>query len=209
MVKERLGMTIDTKRCIACNSCAVACKIENNLPNFNWWNRVMTVGGNHMDAPSGMYPNLEMYNITLACQHCENPACVKVCPVGATYKDEETGVVRQDYDKCIGCRMCMAACPYTGVRSFNWEEPRYHLEFSVGDSDAPGHQKHVVEKCTMCWHRLAKGLAPACVEACSARARHFGDLNDPDSDVSRLIRERGYQQLLPERGTEPSVYYLV
>ena len=91
----------------------------------------MTVGGNHMDAPSGMYPNLEMYNITLACQHCENPACVKVCPVGATYKDEETGVVRQDYDKCIGCRMCMAACPYTGVRSFNWEEPRYHLEFSV------------------------------------------------------------------------------
>lgn len=209
MADQRLGMTIDTKRCVACNSCAVACKIENNLPNNNWWNRVMTVGGEHMDAPEGIYPNLKMHNITLSCQHCENPACVKVCPVGATYKDEESGVVRQDYDKCIGCRMCMAACPYTGVRSFNWEEPAYHLDFPVGDSEVPAHQKHVVEKCTLCWHRLAKGLAPACVEVCSARARHFGDLNDPDSEVSRLIRERSYKQLLPERGTNPSVYYLV
>lgn len=109
MSKQRLALLIDTKRCIACNSCAVACKIENNLPDGNWWNRVMTVGGGHLDEPRGEYPNLEMYNVTLSCQHCENPACVKVCPVGATYKDPDTGVVRQDYDKCIGCRMCVAA----------------------------------------------------------------------------------------------------
>lgn len=209
MAEKKLAMVVDTKCCVACNSCAVACKIENNLPKGIWWNRIMTVGGNNLDSPKGVYPNLSMYNITLSCQHCENPACVKVCPVGATYKDPETGVVRQDYDKCIGCRMCMAACPYTGVRSFNWEEPAYHLDFAVGDRDVSEHQKHVVEKCTMCWHRLAKGLQPACVEVCSPRARHFGDLNDPDSDVSKLLAQRSYMQLLPEQGTRPSVYYLV
>lgn len=149
-----------------------------------------------------------MYNVTVACQHCENPACVKVCPVGATYKDPETGVVRQDYDKCIGCRMCMSACPYNGVRSFNWEEPVYHLDFATGDQDVAPHQKHVVEKCTFCWHRLAKGLAPACVEACSARARIFGDASDPDSAVSQKLRERSSMRLLEDRDTEPSVYFL-
>ena len=172
MAESKLVMLVDTKRCIACNSCAVACKVENNLPKDIWWNRVMTVGGPHMDAPAGTYPNLEMYNVTVACQHCENPACVKVCPVGATYKDPETGVVRQDYDKCIGCRMCMSACPF-------------------------------------CWHRLAKGLAPACVEVCSARARIFGDANDPDSEVSQKLRERSSMRLLEDRETEPSVYFLV
>ncbi len=150
MAESKLVMLVDTKRCIACNSCAVACKVENNLPKDIWWNRVMTVGGPHMDAPAGTYPNLEMYNVTVACQHCENPACVKVCPVGATYKDPETGVVRQDYDKCIGCRMCMSACPYNGVRSFNWEEPSYHLDFARwrsrrgAASEARGGEVHVL-----------------------------------------------------------------
>lgn len=209
MTKQRLAMVVDTKRCIACNSCAVACKIENNLPNDIWWNRILTIGGAHLDSPEGTYPNLKMMNITASCQHCDNPACVKVCPVGATYKDPETGIVRQDYEKCIGCRMCMAACPYTGIRSFNWEEPAHHLDFAVGDADVPAHQKHVVEKCTFCNHRLAKGLAPACIEVCSARARHFGDLNDPTSEVSKLLEDREYMQLLPEKGTNPSVYYLV
>ena len=124
MAKQRLGMVIDTGRCMACNSCAVACKVENNLPQGIWWNRVHNDGGPNLDSPKGKYPNLgKMMTITLACQHCENPACVKVCPVGATYKDSETGVVRQDYQKCIGCRMCMAACPYTGALSFlHWDE---------------------------------------------------------------------------------------
>lgn len=209
MCAQRLGMVIDTKKCIACNSCAVACKIENNLPNGIWWNRVMSVGGPNLDSPSGEYPHLKMDNITLACQHCENPACVKVCPVGATYKDPDTGVVRQDYDKCIGCRMCMSACPYTGVRSFNWEEPQHHLDFAVGDQDVAIHQKHVVEKCTLCWHRLAKGLQPSCMEVCIGRARYFGDFNDPESEVSKLIASRSSEQLLADRGTNPSVYFLV
>ena len=206
---ERLGMVIDMKACIACASCAVACKVENNLPDEVWWNRVLTDGGENPDTPAGVYPDLTMSNLVVACQHCDNPACVKVCPVGATYKDPETGVVRQDYDKCIGCRMCMSACPYTGVRSFNWEEPKHVVGHALGDADVPAHQKHVVEKCTMCWHRLAKGLQPACVEVCPARVRYFGDLNDPDSEISQLIREREYKQLLSSEGTNPSVYYLV
>ena len=206
---KRYGMVVDTKRCIGCNTCAVACKIENNLPSNIWWNRALTDGGDSPDTPSGVFPNLKMDFLTLQCQHCENPACVKVCPVGATYKDPETGVVRQDYDKCIGCRMCMAACPYTGVRSFNWEEPQHVVPHALGDVDVPVHQKHVVEKCTFCWHRLAKGLEPACLEMCPGRGRFFGDLNDPDSEVSKLIASREYKQLLPDEGTKPSVYYLV
>ena len=203
------GMVIDTKRCVGCNACTVACKMANNVPQDIFWTRALTDGGEMMDTPAGEFPDVSLRYITVSCQHCENPACAKVCPVGATYKDPETGVVRQDYDKCIGCRMCMSACPYTGVRSFNWEEPKYHMDYAVGGKDVPAHQKHVVEKCTMCWHRLAKGLQPACVEVCPGRVRFFGDFNDPESEVSRLLRERAHKQLLPERGTNPSVYYLV
>jgi molybdopterin-containing oxidoreductase family iron-sulfur binding subunit len=201
-------MVIDTDACIACSSCAMACKIENNLPEQNWWNRILTVGGDNQGTPSGTYPDLAMSTITLACQHCENPACTRVCPVGATFKREEDGVVIQDYAKCIGCRMCIAACPYTGVRSFNWEEPHYTVPFA-GDADIPAHQKHTVEKCNFCAHRLARGESPACIEVCPARARFFGDLEDPESEPSKLIVKRKHMQLLPEQGTRPSVYYLV
>ena len=161
-----------------------------------------------MDTPAGSWPNNTMSYLPVNCQHCENPACVKVCPVGATYKDPETGIVRQDYDKCIGCRMCMAACPYTGVRSFNWNEPEYAIDVPVG-GDVPLHQKHTVEKCILCSHRVEKDLEPACIAACPARARHFGDFDDAESEVSRLIRDREYKQLLASEGTNPSVYYLV
>ena len=203
------GMAIDTKRCVGCNACTVACKVANNVPANIFWTRALTDGGDAADTPAGTFPNISMSYLTLGCQHCENPACVKVCPVGATYRDPETGVVRQDYDKCIGCRMCMAACPYTGVRSFNWEEPQHTIDFAVGDADAAPHQKHVVEKCTMCWHRLAKGEEPLCVKTCLARARFWGDLDDPDSEVATLVRERSSKQLLADEGTNPSVYYLV
>ena len=124
-------------------------------------------------------------------------------PRGRYLQGSRDGAVRQDYDKCIGCRMCMSACPYTGVRSFNWEEPKHAIGHAMGDADVATHQKHVVEKCTMCWHRLAKGLQPACVEVCPGRVRFFGDFNDPESEVSRLLRERAHKQLLPERGTNP------
>ena len=208
----RYGMVIDTKKCIGCHVCAMACKTENNLPNDVWWNRIFTDNGGEMgfDMVGGSYPdNLQFGYIPVACQHCENPACVKVCPVGATYKDPETGVVRQDYDKCIGCRMCLAACPYTGVRSFNWEEPAYYADFALGDADAAKHEKHTVEKCIFCTQRVARGEQPACVADCIGRARHFGDLDDPNSEVSKLLASREYTQLHTEFGTKPSVYYLV
>ena len=206
----RYGMVIDTKRCFGCHTCTTSCKLANHLPAGIMWNRVLTDGGEGIDTPAGQYPNSLSLSFTpLACQHCENPACTRVCPVGATYKDPETGVVRQDYDKCIGCRMCMAACPYTGVRSFNWEEPKYYVEGFFGDKNVPEHQKHTVEKCTMCWQRIAEGREPKCVESCLGRARFMGDLDDPGSEVSQLIASRPYEQLLPEMGTNPSVYYLV
>ena len=203
------GMVIDTKQCIGCQTCAVACKLNNNVPQGVFWNRVLTDGGGYADTARGEYPNNHISYQPVSCQHCENPACTKVCPVGATYKDPETGVVRQDYDKCIGCRMCIAACPYTGVRSFNWEEPKYAVDVELGDADSPKHQKHVVEKCTFCYQRISKGGTPACMVLCPGRARHWGDLDDPDSEVSKLIRERPYEQLLADEGTRPSVYYLV
>jgi molybdopterin-containing oxidoreductase family iron-sulfur binding subunit len=103
----------------------------------------------------------------------------------------------------------MAACPYTGVRQFNWEEPRYHLDFATGDKDIAPHQKHTVEKCTLCANLLAKNEIPMCVEACVGNARFFGDLDDPTSEVARLVASRQHMQLLPEQGTNPSVYYLV
>ena len=205
----RYGMVIDLHRCIGCHTCSVSCKLANNLPNDVWWNRILTAGGDEMDTAVGDFPNLRMQHVPVSCQHCENPACVKVCPVGATYKDPDTGAVRQDYDKCIGCRMCMSACPYMGVRSFNWEEPKYSVDFSVGDMEAPVHQKHVVEKCTFCYQRTSQGETPACMELCPGRARYWGDFDDPDSEVSQLIRDREYMQLLPEMGTNPSTYYLV
>ncbi|MEG1561840.1 MAG: 4Fe-4S dicluster domain-containing protein [Raoultibacter sp.] len=209
MAKNRYAMVIDTRSCIGCNSCAVACKMENNIPNNIWWNKAVTVGGENVDTPAGTYPNLSWWNYTLSCQHCENPACVRSCPVGATYKDPTTGIVMQDYDKCIGCRMCMAACPYTSVRSFNWEEPQYNIGFATGAPEVPAHQKHTVEKCVFCHHRVSQGLKPACVDVCPGRARFFGDLNDPNSEVSQLILNNRYEQLLTENGTEPNVYFLI
>lgn len=205
----RYGMAIDTKRCVGCNACTTACKMANNVPDDIFWTRALTKGGDEVDTPAGTFPNLSMVYYTLGCQHCDNPACVKVCPVGATHKDTETGIVLQDYDRCIGCRMCMAACPYTGVRSFNWQEPKNQMGFAIGDAEVPAHQKHTVEKCTFCYQRTSRGETPACMDLCPARARHWGDLDDPDSEISKLIASRSYEQLLTDRGTSPNVYYLV
>lgn len=202
-----LGMVIDLSRCIGCHTCSVACKQANNLPNDIWWNRVLTVGGDSMDTAAGTYPNNQLEYITINCQHCESPSCTKACPVGATYKREEDGVVVQNYDKCIGCRMCMVACPYN-ARSFNWKKPEYYVDFAVGDYDAPKHQYNVVEKCSFCVNRLARNVMPACMELCLGRARYWGDLDDPDSDVSKALQGRQYVRLLEDKGTNPNVYYL-
>ena len=205
----RYGMVIDTKKCVGCHVCAMACKTENNLPNDVWWNRIFTDNGGEMgfDMVGGSYPeNLQFGYVPVACQHCENPACVKVCPVGATYKDPETGVVRQDYDKCIGCRMCMAACPYN-ARSFNWEEPVRDVDFNYGDAEVPVRPRGVAEKCTLCRERTDRGEEPMCVVCCPTHARIFGDLDDPASEVSKTVVERKAHVLLEEQGTRPQVYY--
>lgn len=205
----RYGMVIDTKACMGCNTCVVKCKQSNNLPNGILWNHIYTDGGEGPDTAAGEFPNCRMAFFPVACQHCENPACVEVCPIGATYKDSETGIVVQDYDRCIGCRMCMSACPYEGVRSYNWDEPQYYIDLRQGEAGIAEHQAHVVEKCEMCKERVADGLPPACVEVCPGRARFFGDFDDPDSEVSQLIARNHVEQLLPDQGTNPSIYYIV
>jgi len=206
MRKKRYVMLVDMTRCIGCHTCAIACKLGNNLPKAVKWNQVLTFGGSSIDTPHGTFPNLEMRFLTLACQHCEDPACVKACPAGATYKRED-GIVMQDYDKCLGCRLCIMACPYRNVRTYNEESPKYYSEFALGDRDAHPQQKGTVSKCTFCYQRVDKGLVPNCVEVCPARARFFGDIEDTDSEVYRLLKTRKHTRLLEGKGTNPSVYY--
>lgn len=200
----KLGMTIDLKRCMGCHTCALACKMQNNVPMGMLWNRILTDGGENVDSARGEFPHLSKSWLPLACQHCENAPCVKVCPVGATYRDQD-GRILVHYDRCIGCRYCMAACPYN-ARVFNWQAPVREPGFSYGD--APARPKGVVEKCSLCVERTSKGKEPACVEVCPAKARIFGDLDDPNSAVAKAVRTRGGQQLLAEKGSKPQVYYL-
>lgn len=206
----RYGFVIDTTRCVGCNLCAMACKVENNIPEGVWWNKAKTEGSDNHFAPTGEWPdNLSLSFYTYSCQHCDNPACVAACPTGATHKDEETGIVRQDWNACIGCGSCIAACPYEGVRTLMEGEPKYFLDFQVGSLDVAPHQQGVVEKCDMCWHRVEKGERPACADVCRQMARYWGDFDDPESEVSKLIASRSYKQLLADEGTGPNIYYLV
>jgi dimethyl sulfoxide reductase iron-sulfur subunit len=204
---KNLGMVIDLARCVGCQTCAIQCKLENNVGMGQAWNRILTVGGTKLDTPKGTFPDLELYYLPLACQHCEDPPCVKVCPVGCCYQRAD-GLVLIKWERCIGCRYCVAACPYSGVRTFNWGDPKHVPDFQVGDADVPPRERGVTEKCTFCFQRVDKGLDPACVVTCPARARFFGDIDDPQSQVSKLIKERSGYQLQPEIGTDPKVYFL-
>lgn len=201
----KLGMIIDLERCIGCHTCANACKMHNGVPMGMLWNRVLTEGCDAIDGAVGTYPNLTRAYIPLACQHCENPACRRVCPTGATYKDA-LGRVEVDYDKCIGCRMCMAACPYN-ARVFNWSEPKRDPDFKYGHKDVPVRPKGIVEKCTLCKERTDRDEEPLCIVCCPTEARIFGDLDDPESRISRLVRENNASVLLEEQGTRPQVHY--
>ena len=197
----RYGMVIDLKKCIGCYGCAVVCKTENATPPGVLWCRVTK-------HETGVYPQVRRVSIPLQCMHCGDPECLKVCPTGATFK-HANGIVDVDGEKCVGCRYCMMACPYqarffqAGVLSYfpnggtPYEAQKYH-----------DHQEGTVSKCNFCLPRLEQGLEPACVANCMARARVFGDLDDPASEVSRTIRDRGGAQLYPELGTDPSIFYL-
>ena len=204
----KYAMVIDSARCFGCESCVMACKVENNLPDGVWWNHAVTEGGDFKGTPAGDDPsNLSMLFHTMSCQHCDNPACVNVCPTGATYKRESDGIVMQNPDACIGCRSCIMACPYDGVRTFV-EDPKWSLDFAVGDVLAPQHVGGTVEKCTFCVHRIDRGERPACVDICRVNARFWGDLDDPESEVSKLLAEREYKQINVGEGTGPNMYVL-
>ncbi len=221
------GMVIDLNRCIGCWTCAIGCKAINNEPLGIFWNRVLTNQPNDssqtlppateaIDVPHGVFPHLALSYQPTACQHCQNAPCEKVCPVSATFRRED-GVVLVDYERCIGCRYCIAACPY-GARVFNWKKGQYSPDFPVGYGQdyrtderlvfTPVRPVGITEKCTFCVERIDEGQQPICVELCPAGARIFGDLNDPESEVSKAIEQHGGRQLMSELGTNPSVYYL-
>ena len=202
----QLAIAIKQDRCIGCHTCASACKMQNNVPDNMLWNRILTENCDVPDGAEGQYPNLSRTFLPLMCQHCENPACMKVCPTGATYRDDK-GRVEIDYDKCIGCRMCMAACPYN-ARAFNWNEPIRCTGADYGDARVPVRGVGVMEKCTLCKERTDAGESPMCVKCCPARARVYGDLDDPESDISKLRRQSNVRILLEDKGTEPQVFYL-
>lgn len=186
--KKRYAMVIDLRRCIGCDACMVACKAEYDVPLGVWrtWVPYRVVG---------TYPNVRKQFLPRLCNHCDDPPCVRSCPVGATYKVEDGGFVLQHYDRCIGCKACMASCPYNA---------RFLLPKNRTNTDITG----VVDKCTFCHHRVIQGMSPACVQTCIGRARIFGDLNDPNSEVARLVATLPTQVLRPEEGTKPNVFYI-
>ncbi|MGG4605994.1 sulfate reduction electron transfer complex DsrMKJOP subunit DsrO [Paenalcaligenes sp. Me131] len=183
--KHRWAMLVDVRKCIGCQACTVSCIQENAVPEGSFRTVVSTysVALEGEDQPAGTYvlPRL--------CNHCDNPPCVPVCPVGATFKQED-GLVLVDSDRCVGCAYCVQACPY---------DARF-INHSTGKAD----------KCTFCAHRLEAGLLPACVETCVGGARIFGDLNDPDGELNHLLQasKDELKVLKPEAGTDPQVFYI-
>ncbi len=177
----RYAMVIDTTKCVGCMDCVVACKTENNVPEgFNRdWITYETIG---------KFPTLHMEIRSERCNHCDNPPCVYTCPTGASHISDIGGIVLVDYQKCIGCKACIAACPY---------DARFV------------HPDGYVSKCTFCEHRIVQGLDPACVASCPTHCMYFGDLEDPNSEVKKLLNSRKYRVLNPETGTKPQIYYLI
>ncbi len=178
----RWGMVIDLRRCVGCQACTAACQEGNHVPLGQFWNLVLQVG------PTGTFPNVGMYYLSRTCMHCVNAPCVKGCPTGAS-QHRPDGIVTVDPDKCVACRYCLVSCPY-GARYLN-------------------EKKGVVQKCEFCHERVDVGELPFCVETCLQKARSFGDIDDPTSEIYRRIHTEHAVNLLPEQGTEPSVFYIL
>ena len=208
----RWGMVIDLRKCIGCSSCAVACKEVHKLPR-NAWRRVHDCGVSE-------YPERQRMFLHMSCMHCSEPPCRSVCPTRATYKRDD-GIIAIDYERCVGCSYCIVACPYRArsifTREIDFETRDWNMdEMTEQRSDRTG----VCTKCTFCMSRIDEGLkrglqpgidaeaSPVCVITCSAGALHFGDLDDPGSSVSRLIRDNAVARLQEELGTDPSVYFI-
>jgi len=204
------AMVIDQNKCTGCGYCIMACRAHNNVSPEMTWNPVLE---------AGQVGEKQVY-LSRPCMQCAKAPCVDVCPVGASYHRPD-GIVMMDYDRCIGCRYCEVACPY-GARSFNWkafEGPNPAVP-EWGEPEVPRRPRGVPEKCAFCYQRIDRGLAlgltpgvdpdatPACVVACPVGARAFGDLNDPDSPASKLLRENHSFRLREDLGTGPRVYYL-
>ncbi len=175
----RYAMAVDTNKCVGCADCVVACQTENNVPHGYCRDWIV-------ENVEGTYPSLDMKFQSERCNHCENAPCVRCCPTGASHI-AEGGIVLVTHDDCIGCGACIEACPY---------DARYI------------HPEGYVDKCTFCIQRVDKGQNPACVDVCPTYCLHFGDLDDPNSEVSKALKNRSWYVLAPEAGTEPQLYYL-
>ena len=214
---RRWAMVVDLPRCWAlpgCTDCIVACDKTHNIPHFDdpkkeikWiWQEPYGRVFPEQD-PRLVSGDLGNRPALLLCNHCENPACVRVCPTKATFQRPD-GIVMMDFHRCIGCRYCMVACPY-GARSFNFVDPRKGLDMSSVNPNFPTRTRGVVEKCTLCSERIDKGEIPACVEACKQKALVFGDINDPKSEIRGIVESRYTLVRKPELGTKPQIYYIV
>ncbi len=208
-------MVIDTRKCVGCHACTVACIAENKLPPGVVYRPVV-------QEEFGRYPNVQLRFFPRPCMQCESPSCTTVCPVKATWKRED-GITVVDYEKCIGCRYCLTACPY-GARTSDFGEyytqgtpelQPYELlpnnEYGKAWNRSEGHSspKGNARKCHFCLHRLDEGLLPQCVTTCIGRATYFGDANNPESLISELSRLPNQIKLLEEKGTKPNVIYLI
>ena len=184
---NRFVFGVDVRKCIGCDTCVAACKAERNTPLgvFNTWVEKQEVG---VSDPVTGETDVKVLNMPKLCNHCESPACVKVCPVHATYRDEKDGLVLQRDERCIGCRLCVQSCPY-GVR---YIDP----------------MSNVMNKCTWCDHRTRNGLKPACVDVCPTDARVFGDLANPEDPIGDYVKSAGLSVLRAESGTRPRVMYI-
>jgi len=217
LIGKRWAMLIDVKKCKEgkdnCKlKCIEACHSIHNVPSIpdkkrevKWiWEEKFEYAFPEQ-ADEHFKQVFKDVPFLLLCNHCENPPCVRVCPTRATFKNEE-GITMMDFHRCIGCRFCMAACPF-GARSFNWIDPRPYIK--KVNPEFPTRTQGVVEKCLFCYQRLAQGKIPACVEACPEKALIFGDLGDEKSEVNRILKERVAIRRKAELGTHPSVFYLI